>query len=97
MARLGINLPVIEKILNHTSGSFGGVAGVYQRHSFSDEKAKGSRSLGELRSIGGFRQEVREYRAIERALLMGIPRTRNVGPPRLARPTVLRKYNDLVG
>ena len=40
MARLGINLPVIEKILNHTSGSFGGVAGVYQRHSFSDEKRK---------------------------------------------------------
>jgi integrase len=40
MARLGINLPVIEKILNHTSGSFRGVAGVYQRHSFADEKRK---------------------------------------------------------
>jgi integrase len=40
MARLGIQLPVIEKILNHTSGSFRGVAGVYQRHSFSDEKRK---------------------------------------------------------
>jgi integrase len=40
MARLGIQLPVIEKILNHTSGSFGGVAGVYQRHSFADEKRK---------------------------------------------------------
>ncbi len=38
MARLGINLPVIEKVLNHTSGSFGGVAGVYQRHQFADEK-----------------------------------------------------------
>ncbi|MDQ0395198.1 tyrosine-type recombinase/integrase [Labrys monachus] len=38
MARLGINLPVIEKILNHVSGSFGGIVGVYQRHSFSDEK-----------------------------------------------------------
>lgn len=38
MARLGINLPVIEKVLNHTSGSFGGVAGIYQRHKFSDEK-----------------------------------------------------------
>ena len=38
MARLGVNLPVIEKILNHTSGSFGGVVGIYQRHSFSDEK-----------------------------------------------------------
>lgn len=38
MARLGINLPVIERILNHTSGSFGGIVGVYQRHSFADEK-----------------------------------------------------------
>jgi integrase len=38
MARLGINLPVIEKALNHTSGSFAGVVGVYQRHHFSDEK-----------------------------------------------------------
>jgi integrase len=38
MARLAVNLPVIEKILNHTSGSFGGVVGIYQRHSFSDEK-----------------------------------------------------------
>lgn len=38
MARLGINLPVIEKVLNHTSGSFGGIVGVYQRHHFADEK-----------------------------------------------------------
>ena len=38
MARLGINLPVIEKVLNHSSGSFGGIVGVYQRHNFSDEK-----------------------------------------------------------
>lgn len=38
MARLGINLPVIEKVLNHTSGSFAGVVGVYQRHSFAEEK-----------------------------------------------------------
>jgi integrase len=32
MARLGINLPVIEKVLNHTSGSFAGIVGGYQRH-----------------------------------------------------------------
>jgi integrase len=38
MARLGIQLPVIEKVLNHTSGTFRGVVGVYQRHSFADEK-----------------------------------------------------------
>jgi integrase len=38
MARLGVNLPVVEKLLNHVGGSFSGVAGVYQRHSFADEK-----------------------------------------------------------
>lgn len=46
MARLGINLPVIEKILNHTSGSFGGIVGVYQRHEFSDEKARALEAWG---------------------------------------------------
>jgi integrase len=38
LAGLGVALPVVEKILNHVSGSFGGVAGVYQRHAFADEK-----------------------------------------------------------
>jgi integrase len=38
MARLGVNLPVIEKVLNHTGGSFAGVAGIYQRHDFAGEK-----------------------------------------------------------
>jgi integrase len=38
MARLNINLPVIEKVLNHSSGSFAGIVAVYQRHSFADEK-----------------------------------------------------------
>jgi integrase len=37
MARLGVNLPVIEKCLNHASGSFAGIVGVYQKHSFADE------------------------------------------------------------
>jgi integrase len=38
LARLGVNLPVIEKVLNHASGSFAGIVGVYQRHDFADEK-----------------------------------------------------------
>jgi integrase len=37
LAALGINLPVIERCLNHVSGSFGGIVGVYQRHRFADE------------------------------------------------------------
>jgi integrase len=38
MARLGISLPVIEKCLNHISGTFSGIVSVYQKHTFSDEK-----------------------------------------------------------
>jgi integrase len=38
MARLGISLAIIEKILNHVSGSFAGIVGVYQRHEFAEEK-----------------------------------------------------------
>jgi integrase len=38
LARLGIALPVIERILNHVSGSFGGIVGVYQRHDYAAEK-----------------------------------------------------------
>jgi integrase len=38
MAKMGVQMPVVEKILNHVSGSFAGVAGIYQRHDFADEK-----------------------------------------------------------
>jgi integrase len=37
MARLGVRLEVTEKLLNHVSGSMGGIVGVYQRHEFLDE------------------------------------------------------------
>ena len=37
MARLGTPIHVTEKILNHVSGSLGGVAGIYNRHSYMDE------------------------------------------------------------
>ncbi|MDI2103927.1 site-specific integrase [Bradyrhizobium sp. Mp64] len=41
MARLGIQLPVIEHILNHhASGSLRGVTGIYIRHEFAEEKRK---------------------------------------------------------
>ena len=38
LARLGVSLPVIEKTLNHTSGSFSGIVSVYQKHEFLDER-----------------------------------------------------------
>jgi hypothetical protein len=40
MARLGVSLPVIEKVVNHSSGSFAGIVSVYQRHDFAGEKRK---------------------------------------------------------
>jgi integrase len=40
LARLGFDLPTIERVLNHVSGSFGGIVGVYQRHDYADQKRK---------------------------------------------------------
>lgn len=38
MQRLGVRFEVTEAVLNHVSGSKAGVAGVYQRHDWKDEK-----------------------------------------------------------
>jgi integrase len=38
LQRLGVGLQVVESVLGHTSGSRGGIAGVYQRHNFCEEK-----------------------------------------------------------
>lgn len=38
LQRLGVRFEVTEAVLNHVSGSKGGVAGVYQRHNWADEK-----------------------------------------------------------
>jgi len=38
LQRLGVRLEVTEAILNHISGTRGGVAGVYQRHDWATEK-----------------------------------------------------------
>jgi integrase len=48
MARLGINLPVIEKVLNHSSGSFAGIVAVYQRHDFANEKRQALQTWGDF-------------------------------------------------
>ncbi|HEV7691568.1 MAG TPA: tyrosine-type recombinase/integrase [Hyphomonadaceae bacterium] len=37
LAAQGVLLPVIERLLNHVSGSFGGIVGVYQRYDFMPE------------------------------------------------------------
>lgn len=38
LQRLGVRFEVTEAVLNHVSGARSGVAGVYQRHHWSDEK-----------------------------------------------------------
>ena len=38
LQRLGVRLEVTEAVLNHLSGSRAGIVGVYQRHTFTDEK-----------------------------------------------------------
>jgi hypothetical protein len=38
MAIFGAQLPSIEKVLNHASGSFAEIVGVYQLHVFTCEK-----------------------------------------------------------
>jgi integrase len=38
LQRLGVKLEVTEAVLNHVSGSISGIAAVYQRHDYKDEK-----------------------------------------------------------
>ena len=38
MARAGIAVRVTEAVLNHVSGTAGGIVAVYQRHDYADEK-----------------------------------------------------------
>ena len=40
LAALGVALPVVERLLNHVSGSFAVWPEIYQRHEFRDEKAE---------------------------------------------------------
>jgi integrase len=37
MQKLGISVPIIEKALNHKSGTFRGIVSVYQQHDYADE------------------------------------------------------------
>ena len=38
LQRLGVRFEVTEAVLNHVSGAKGGVAGIYQRHNWAEEK-----------------------------------------------------------
>jgi integrase len=70
LAALGINLPVIEKLLNHVSGSFAGIVGVYQRHNFADEMRaaidRWGRHIDKLANGGPASQILSKWRHTER-------------------------------
>jgi hypothetical protein len=38
LQKLGVRLEVTEAVLGHVSGSRAGIVGIYQRHSWADEK-----------------------------------------------------------
>jgi integrase len=62
LARLGTALPVVERILNHIGGSFAGVAGIYMKFEFSDEKARGLGEIGRiLRAVDRFAPSTCRY------------------------------------
>jgi integrase len=41
MSRLGVSVPVVEKVLNHAGGTFAGVVGTYNRYDHLPEKRSG--------------------------------------------------------
>lgn len=62
LQRLGVRFEVTEAILNHVSGSKGGVAGIYQRHDWKEEKRSAldawARHVGALAEPGERRNVV---------------------------------------
>jgi hypothetical protein len=46
LQKIGTGLQVTESVLGHTAGSRAGVVGVYQRHSYADEKRSALEAWG---------------------------------------------------
>jgi integrase len=47
LQRLGVRLEVTEAVLNHIAGSRAGIVGVYQRHTWAEEKRAALNAWGE--------------------------------------------------
>ena len=80
LQRLGVRLEVTEAVLNHISGSRGGIAGVYQRHDWAAEKRAALDSWGaHVSAYGGCDRTLRTGDGGVRGELSrvaGTPRTR---------------------
>ena len=46
MARLGIAVHVVERLLNHRSGTIRGVAAIYNRHDYMSEREAAAEAWG---------------------------------------------------
>jgi len=63
MQRLGIRFEVTEAVLNHVSGARSGVAGIYQRHDWRDEKRAALKAWNaHLQSLLGVRDRTNVVR-----------------------------------
>lgn len=71
MARLKIDIHVVEKVLNHSSGSFAGIVGVYQRHTFAEEKRDALQAWGNFveQLVCAQRQGIEERKDLPRGRL----------------------------
>jgi len=60
MARLGIPVRITEAVLNHVSGTGGGIVAVYQRHDYAEEKRNAMEAWGRfVRSrVEGYKNNV---------------------------------------
>lgn len=65
LQRLGVAVTVTEKVLNHTSGSFAGIVGVYQVHDYAEEKAVALQTWGRFLTdlVYGVQSNVVPFRA----------------------------------
>jgi integrase len=65
LQRLGVRFEVTEAVLNHVSGAKGGVAGVYQRHDWKDEKRSALEAWG--RHVGSLLAPAAETNVVQLA------------------------------
>ena len=96
LQRLGVRLEVTEAVLNHISGSRGGIAGVYQRHDWAAEKraALDAWAAHVVSIIEG-----RDYRrqrgdAAATSLSCSMPRSKQFTSPEVRKPALKKIYRN---
>ena len=70
MARIGVNIVVTEKLLNHAGGVSGDIVAVYQRCDYEPRAARGIRGLRALPARLAGRNRQRQRRTHEPGSMM---------------------------